>query len=111
MENDQRNARIFGVLFVITFLTSIPALAAILSAFSMARGVSSIATTSVASLSAGVTSWAGTAAKRARARRVGAAVVRSAVRLALGTPAGAADFPPKGRLLRQKRRSIWLAQV
>jgi Domain of unknown function (DUF4386) len=27
MENDQRNARIFGVLFVITFLTSIPALA------------------------------------------------------------------------------------
>ncbi len=27
MENDQRNARIFGVLFLITFLTSIPALA------------------------------------------------------------------------------------
>ena len=27
MENDQRNARIFGVLFIITFLTSIPALA------------------------------------------------------------------------------------
>ncbi len=26
MENDQRNARIFGVLFLITFLTSIPAL-------------------------------------------------------------------------------------
>jgi hypothetical protein len=27
MEDDQRNARIFGVLFIITFLTSIPALA------------------------------------------------------------------------------------
>lgn len=27
MDNDQRNARIFGVLFIITFLTSIPALA------------------------------------------------------------------------------------
>src|SRR6476619_3822651 len=27
MEEDQRNARIFGVLFIITFLTSIPALA------------------------------------------------------------------------------------
>ena len=27
MENDQRNARIFGVLFLITFVTSIPALA------------------------------------------------------------------------------------
>jgi hypothetical protein len=26
MENDQRNARIFGVLFIITFITSIPAL-------------------------------------------------------------------------------------
>ena len=27
MEDDQRNARIFGVLFIITFITSIPALA------------------------------------------------------------------------------------
>ena len=27
MENDQRNARIFGVLFIVTFITSIPALA------------------------------------------------------------------------------------
>ena len=27
MERDQRHARIFGVLFIITFLTSIPALA------------------------------------------------------------------------------------
>jgi hypothetical protein len=27
MAEDQRNARIFGVLFIITFLTSIPALA------------------------------------------------------------------------------------
>ena len=27
MENDQRNARIFGVLFLVTFITSIPALA------------------------------------------------------------------------------------
>ena len=33
------------------------------------------------------------------------------VLLALGTPAGAADFPPKGRLLRGKCRPDWLAQV
>jgi hypothetical protein len=33
------------------------------------------------------------------------------VLLALGTPAGAADFPPDGRLLKQRRRSVWLVQV
>jgi hypothetical protein len=42
---------------------------------------------------------------------VGAAAVRPAVRLALETPGGAADLPPKGRLLRGKCRPDWLSQV
>ena len=45
------------------------------------------------------------AGDRRRGPAVGAAVVRPAVRPALGAPAGAADFPSDGRLLRGK---MWI---